>query len=104
MSGKTRLIYRSLLDIIWDYDSQYSIPNDPELISKLLKIPAAECEEAIQEMLSTHARKLSTSKPNFSESDGVLTSKYLYKEKLRVNKSIKQKSLAGKKGAENRWK
>ena len=89
MSADAKAFYALLLLNIWEYDTQFSIPDDPDLISKLLEITPerwfALREEIVQ---NAHALKKSQS--------GRLFSTRLRKEKDKTDNYRKSQSEKGK--------
>ncbi len=87
MDGDETAFYLCLLATIWDYDTQYSIPNNPELIAQLLKISVERWMK-----LSEKIKKC------FLEKNGRFISKRLKVEKAKQDKYRKIQSEKGKKG------
>ena len=91
MSSDARAYYSLLLDCIWDFDTQYSIPNDDELISKLLVIDVNRWQSFSQEIISCLQVK-----------NGRLVSDRLKREKEKQDKFRKLQSIKGKAGGRPR--
>jgi uncharacterized protein YdaU (DUF1376 family) len=91
MSSDARAYYSLLLDCIWDYDTQYSIPNDDDLISKLLVIDTHKWLSFSQEIISCLQVK-----------SGRLVSSRLKREKEKQDKFRKRQSINGKAGGRPR--
>jgi len=91
MSSDARAYYSLLLDCIWDFDTQYSIPNDDDLISKLLCIDIIRWQKISQEIISCLQVK-----------SGRLISCRLKREKEKQDKYRKLQSIKGKAGGRPR--
>lgn len=91
MSPDARAFYSLLILNIWEYDTQFSIPNDEKIIQNLLQISEEKFRAIFPEIL-----------PCFQEKNGRLVSKRLKHEKDKQLKYIKLQSLKGKKSAEKR--
>ena len=103
MSPDTRAYFRLLHDIVWDFDTQYSIPDDENLISKLFEISVQKWKTIRAEIFKTNSKKLSTMQGNFSLKNGRIHLGYLKAEKQRVDKEYKRQREKGVKGAKARW-
>ncbi|MDD2657774.1 MAG: hypothetical protein PHD04_03915 [Candidatus Pacebacteria bacterium] len=91
MSPEARAFYLLLLANIWEYDTQFSIPNDEKIISNLLGIFGEKFSAIFKEIL-----------PCFQEKNGRLLSKRLKHEKDKQVYYRKQQSIKGLKSASKR--
>ena len=91
MSGEAQAFYALLLLNLWDYDTQYSIPDDDELIAKLLKVSLDFWKKLRLEIISA----LETRK-------GRLISLRLKEEKSKIDKYMKLQKEKAKKGGRPR--
>ncbi len=97
MPPEARAYYSLLLDVIWDYDTQYSIPDKPEIIAPLLGISE-------DHWLTLRERYVDGPKGGcLYLNKGRLISPRLLKERRKIDKFSKNQSLRGKKGAKKRW-
>jgi hypothetical protein len=92
MPPDAQAFYLLLLANIWDYDTQYSIPDDMDLISTLLGIDRNRLDILFQFI-----------RPCFLVVKGRLISKRLKREKEKQDKYIKLQSDKGKRSAEVRF-
>lgn len=92
MSPDAQAFYLLLLANIWDFDTQYSIPDDAELLCNLLRIERSRFEILISEI-----------RPCFLVHKGRLVSKRLKEEKEKQDNYRKQQSEKGKRSAEQRF-
>jgi len=91
MSPDAQAFYALLLLNIWEYDTQYSIPDDENLISNLLGIDVHRLGILLAEM-----------RPCFLTVRGRLISKRLKREKTKQDNYRKQQSEKGKLSAQQR--
>jgi len=91
MTGEEQAFYLLLLANIWEYDTQFSIPDDPKIICTLLKISEEKFLTISPKILDCFQRK-----------NGRLVSKRLKHEKDKQDNYRKLQSDKGKKSAEKR--
>lgn len=91
MTGEEQAFYLLLLANIWEFDTQFSIPDDQKIICTLLKISDEKFLEISTKILDCFQRK-----------NGKLISKRLKQEKDKQVNYRKQQSEKGKKSAEKR--
>lgn len=104
MSPDCRAYFRLFHDIVWDFDTQYSIPDDENLIAKLLGITVQKWKTVRAEIFKTVSKKLSTMQGNLSLKNGRIHLGYLKTEKTRIDQLYKVNRNKGVKGAKARWK
>lgn len=91
MTGEEQAFYMLLLANMWEFDTQFSIPNDPKIIANLLKISEEKWEAISGKILAC-----------FEQKNGCLVSKRLKKEKEKQDNYRKQQSIKGFKSANRR--
>jgi uncharacterized protein YdaU (DUF1376 family) len=91
MTGEEQAFYMLLLANIWEYDTQYSIPNDTKIIATLLKISEEKFLSISEKILDC-----------FQQKDNRLISNRLRRERAKQDKYRKAQSIKGKKSAEKR--
>lgn len=91
MTPDAKAYYALFLLNIWEFDSQYSIPDDDKLIAGLLQIPVKKWVKLKAEILPCLIRK-----------NGVLVSPRLKREKDKSDKYRKAQAEKGKKSAQQR--
>ena len=92
MSPDAQAFYRLLLDNIWVHDTQYSIPDDDEMIAAILGIKRARWEKMKKEILSPN-------KPLLGQKNGRLISRRLQAERRKQDKFHRAQSDRGKASA-----
>lgn len=91
MSPESRAFYSLLLLNIWEYDTQFSLPDDDLLISKLLQLDLQKWTAMRGEIILA-----------FECKNGRIISKRLQEEKKKSDKYRKLQSEKGKKGGKPR--
>lgn len=92
MSADAQAYYALLLIKIWSYDTQYSIPDDNDLIAGMLRITVERWVTLREEILRVLTLK-----------NNRLVSHRLHRELAKQRKYRKQQSLKGKKSAQLRY-
>ena len=106
MSPDCRAYFRLLHDIVWDYDTQFSIPDDNILISALLGITSKRWQKIKTELEKVTSKKLSTMQGNFTVNGGRIYLGYLKREKNRIDKFCnlqKKRAVKGWEGRSKKW-